>query len=82
MNVTQDLGILHLITGASIVVQIVMGILAFASLLAWTYIFMKLFQIRRAQREADAFEREFWSGSDLVGLYQRASGGRSEAAGL
>jgi biopolymer transport protein TolQ len=82
LNVTHDLGILHLITGASIVVQVVMGILAFASLLAWTYIFMKLFQIRRAQREADTFEREFWSGSDLVGLYQRAAGGRYVASGM
>ena len=82
MNVTHDLGILHLITGASIVVQVVLGILAFASLLAWTYIFMKLFQIRRARREADTFEREFWSGSDLVGLYQRAAGGRYVASGM
>ena len=82
MNVTHDLGILHLITGASIVVQGVLGILAFASLLAWTYIFMKLFQIRRARREADTFEREFWSGSDLVGLYQRAAGGRYVASGM
>jgi len=82
LNVTHDLGILHLITGASIVVQVVMGILAFASLLSWTYIFMKLFQIRRARREADNFEREFWSGSDLVGLYQRAAGGRYVASGM
>src|SRR5688572_17225888 len=43
---------------------------------------MKLFGIGRARRQADAFEREFWSGSDLVGLYQRAAGGRYSAVGL
>ena len=82
MIVTHDLTILGMIVNASIVVKIVMAILALASLLSWTYIFMKLFQIRRARREADEFEREFWSGSDLVGLYQRAAGGRYAATGM
>jgi biopolymer transport protein TolQ len=43
---------------------------------------MKLFAIGRARRQTDAFEREFWSGSDLVGLYQRAAGGATPAVGL
>ena len=51
-------------------------------MLSWTYIFMKIFSIRRARRQADAFEREFWSGADLVGLYQRAASGRYAAAGM
>src|SRR3954463_4152128 len=71
-----------MIANASIVVKIVMGLLLVASLFSWTYIFMKVFQIRRARAEADAFEREFWSGSDLVGLYQRAASGRDTVAGL
>ncbi len=82
MNVTHDLSIVSMIVNASIVVQVVMGMLALASLLSWTYIFMKLFAIRRARREAESFEREFWSGSDLVGLYQRAASGRYSAAGM
>ena len=82
MNVTHDLSIVSMIVNASIVVQAVMATLALASLLSWTYIFMKMFSIRRARREADAFEREFWSGSDLVGLYQRAASGRYAAAGM
>ena len=45
-------------------------------MLSWTYIFIKLFSIRRARRDADEFEREFWSGKDLDGLYQRAASGR------
>jgi len=63
-------------------VKIVMGLLLVASLFSWTYIFMKVFQIRRARAQAEAFEREFWSGSDLVGLYQRAASGRYAASGM
>jgi len=82
MLVTHDLTIVSMIANASIVVKLVMLLLVLASLYSWTYIFMKLFAIRRARAQADAFEREFWSGSDLVGLYQRASSGRFEAAGM
>ena len=82
MIVSHDLTILAMIASASIVVKAVMALLVAASLLSWTYIFMKLFSIRRARGQADDFEREFWSGSDLVGLYQRAAGGRLVAAGM
>jgi biopolymer transport protein TolQ len=82
MLVSHDLTILSMIVNASIVVKAVMVLLAMASLLSWTYIFMKLFAIGRARRQADAFEREFWSGADLVGLYQRAAGGRYVATGM
>jgi biopolymer transport protein TolQ len=80
--VTHDLSVISMILNASIVVKAVMAVLALASMLSWTYIFMKLFAVRRAQRVADDFEREFWGGSDLVGLYQRASSGRYAASGM
>jgi biopolymer transport protein TolQ len=76
------MAILQLIMQASIVVKIVMGILVLASLLSWWYIFVKLFTVRRAKKQADEFEREFWGGSDLVGLYQRANAGHYEPAGM
>ena len=82
MIVSHDLNVLSMILNASIVVKFVMAILLFASMLSWTYIFMKLFGIRRSKGQAESFEREFWSGSDLVGLYQRAAGGRYPAAGM
>jgi biopolymer transport protein TolQ len=80
--VTHDLTILSMIVNASIVVKVVMALLVLASMLSWTYIFMKLFAIRRARSQADAFEREFWGGTDLVGLYQRAASGRHPAVGM
>ena len=82
MIVTQDLTVVSMIVNASIVVKVVMSILALASMFSWTYIFMKMFSIGRARRQADEFEREFWSGTDLVGLYQRAASGRYSTVGL
>src|SRR5690349_22192495 len=82
MIVSHDLNIVSMVLNASIIVKFVMALLLCASMLSWTYIFMKMFAIRRARAQAEAFEREFWSGSDLVGLYQRASGGRYAAAGM
>jgi biopolymer transport protein TolQ len=82
MIVSHDLTILAMIVNASIVVKAVMAILVLASVYSWTYIFMKVFALRRAHRQAEDFEREFWGGADLVGLYQRAAGGRYVAAGM
>ena len=82
MIVSNDLTIISMIVNASIVVKFVMAVLALASMFSWTYIFMKMFAIRRARRIADEFEREFWGGADLVGLYQRAASGRYATVGL
>ena len=82
MIVGHDLTVIAMIMNASIIVKVVMALLAFLSLLSWTYIFMKLFAIRRMRAQADAFEREFWGGTDLVGLYQRAASGRYTTVGM
>jgi biopolymer transport protein TolQ len=73
------MSVLSLITGASVLVQIVMLILLFASLLSWYYIFLKIFTFKRATRLADDFEKKFWSGADLNELYQRAVAARDTA---
>jgi biopolymer transport protein TolQ len=72
----------NLIAQASIVVKIVMALLVLASLISWWYIFVKFFTIRKAKRLAEEFEREFWGGSDVVGLYQRSASGRYETQGM
>ena len=82
MNVTQDMGIWTLIAQASLVVKIVIGIFMAASFMSWWYIFQKMFAVRRAQKQAEAFEQEFWGGSDLIGMYQRASSGAYEPSGM
>jgi biopolymer transport protein TolQ len=73
MNVSADLSILSLVTQATLVVQLVMALLLLISLASWTSIFSKGLAIRRARRETEAFERRFWSGSDLHQLFQAAT---------
>lgn len=82
LNLSNDMAIFSLIAQASIVVKIVLVILLFASLMSWWYIFVKMFSVRRAQKQAEEFEREFWGGSDLIGMYQRASAGQYDPAGM
>jgi biopolymer transport protein TolQ len=43
---------------------------------------LKLFILRRAERRADEFEKEFWSGGDLNELFQRAVNSREAAGSL
>jgi len=78
-TVNQDMSVITLITNASVLVQLVMAGLLIASLFSWYYIFLKVIMLKRATRQADEFERRFWSGADLNDLYQRALGSRDEA---
>src|SRR5579862_1457046 len=66
----QQLSVIRLVLGASVPVQIVLGILILASLSSWAIIFRKRLIIGRAQRNADQFENSFWSGGDLAQLYR------------
>jgi biopolymer transport protein TolQ len=79
MNVTHDMSVLGLITGASLLVQLVMAGLLLCSMFSWYYIFIKIFTFRRAVRQSDKFEKEFWSGGDLNELFQRAVNSRDSA---
>jgi biopolymer transport protein TolQ len=67
--VNEPISILHLILGASVVVQIVMVILIMASLVSWVMIFQKIFVLSSIRRMANVFESEFWSGNDLRSIF-------------
>ena len=60
-----DLSILSLMTKATLVVQLVMLLLAVLSIASWTAIFQKGFAIKRAKRETENFEGQFWGGAEL-----------------
>ena len=79
MNVTHDMSVLSLITGASVLVQLVMSGLLLCSLFSWYYIFVKIFTYRRATQQSEKFEKNFWSGGDLNELFQRAVNSRDSA---
>ena len=76
-----DLSIIRLVLDASIPVQLVLALLAFASVMSWAIIFSKRAVISRARQEADQFETNFWSGGDLAQLY-RAVESRGRTTGM
>ncbi len=81
-TVTQDMSFLHLITSASVLVQLVMLILMLISLSSWWFIFRKLFVIRYEIKKTDDFEDIFWRGVDLNALHQRIISSRYESGSL
>ncbi|MBI1174533.1 MAG: protein TolQ [Sideroxydans sp.] len=82
MEVTQDLSFVHMIENASVLVQLVLGLLLLASLISWWYIFRKLFEIKLATRQTAAFEDAFWANSDLNRLYQDIAAAQDEAGSM
>lgn len=82
MNVTQDLSFIHLIGNASVLVQLVMGLLLLVSLMSWWYIFLKMFAVRQAFQQSEEFEEAFWEHSDINKLYQNISAKRDRMGSM
>lgn len=78
---STDMSIVSLVTGASVLVQVVLLLLLLVSVMAWTIIFNKSRMLKQAREEMESFEDRFWSGGDLSRLYEQ-SNARSEARGL
>lgn len=73
MNQSEPLSILHLIANASLLVQIVMGLLLLASVISWSMIVQRGIYHAKARRGFKDFERKFWSGVDLTQLYKQGN---------
>ncbi len=69
----QDMSILHLVLGASLVVQLVMLLLIVVSVASWAAIFRKMFALIRVKALNESFERDFWSGTSLNDLFAAAA---------
>ena len=82
MNVTQDLSFLHLIENASVLVQLVMGLLLLVSLMSWWYIFLKMFAVRLAVKQSEEFEGKFWENPDIGKLYQAVNAKHGEKGSM
>jgi biopolymer transport protein TolQ len=72
----------HLITGASLVVQLVMLLLLVVSMVSWTMIFRRRAVLKEARLAADEFEDRFWSGGDLAVLFRDVSAQSENAIGM
>ena len=66
----DSINLVSLILDASLLVQIVMGILLLASLICWVLIFRMSARLGSARRHDEMFESWFWAGDDLGKLYQ------------
>jgi biopolymer transport protein TolQ len=85
MNATTDLSVVHLVTQASLLVQIVMVGLLGLSFVSWWFIFLKFFAIRGARRKTEDFERRFrslQSGQDLNTLLHGAANEGASAGSI
>jgi biopolymer transport protein TolQ len=76
------MSILGLLLEASLPVQIVMLLLAMASIVSWSIIFTKRRLIRRTKEASDDFEASFWSGGDLNTLYSSTTRDRAGNVGM
>ncbi len=82
MNVTNDMSIFTLVSGASLPVQLVMAILLLTSLMSWWYIFIKVFTLKTATENIDQFETQFWAGGDINDLYERVTAAKTPPQGM
>lgn len=63
-------GVLDLIKGSGLVVQLVLYLLVFFSVMSWGIIFFKLKQIRSAKKESDQFVEIFWERRNLSSIHE------------
>jgi biopolymer transport protein TolQ len=71
MHEAADFTMWALFARATIIVKFVMIMLILASVWCWAVIIDKIIQYRKAKREADIFDRAFWSGEPLDTLYDQ-----------
>jgi biopolymer transport protein TolQ len=67
----SSLSLWGLFLQSDIVVKLVILCLLLASIWVWAIIFEKVTTIRRANRDANTFEDQFWSGGSLDELYDQ-----------
>jgi len=80
--VETDLSLLSLVTNASVMVQMVMGLLLAVSIFSWSIIFQKHGMLKKAAVSVTEFEGNFLSGCCLTQLYSSLTSGRQANAGM
>jgi biopolymer transport protein TolQ len=71
MDQATDYSMWGLFLHATIMVKLIMILLIAASVWCWGIVIDKTVQYRRARREAQVFDRAFWSGEPLDGLFEQ-----------
>ena len=77
-----DQSFLGLILEASVIVQMVLAVLASASVVSWAIILKKRRALVATRSAADSFETVFWSGGDLGALYRTIEIRKDKTTGM
>ena len=77
-----DMDLLHLITEATLVAQLVLVVLVVLLYLSVWYILRKRYVLGDYENKCNAFEKEFWAGGDIAVLEERALSGEFGDYGL
>ncbi|MFN2360998.1 MAG: protein TolQ [Marinobacter sp.] len=78
----SEVSVWYLIANAGVLVQLVMLLLALASIVSWALIFQRLQVFRKAKHAQHAFEERFWSGMDLGQLYREVNSNPTAFSGM
>ncbi len=78
----SELSVWYLIANAGVLVQLVMLLLALASVVSWAIIFQRVQVLRKARKAQEAFEERFWSGMDLGKLYREVTDNPTPFSGM
>jgi biopolymer transport protein TolQ len=78
----NETSFLHLVSNASLPVQIVMLILLLASVFSWMLIYIKWGYLKQSGQEAKTFEGRFWSGINLSDLFGQLSTRQDKRQGM
>jgi len=62
----------HIISNASLMVQLVLLLLLFFSVMSWAIIIIKMRYIRKAYKESEIFIDYFWKSRDLASAFTKA----------
>jgi len=79
---SDGVAILSMMLNASLPVQLVLLLLVLASITSWTMIFRKWFVFKLAEREAERFEKKFWSGGNVGQMYTELSRDEAKQTGM
>ncbi|MBC7984934.1 MAG: protein TolQ, partial [Candidatus Obscuribacterales bacterium] len=79
---TGEMSIVQLVLSASIMVQLVLVLLLFASVASWAVIFAKRSELKKWRVSAERFEESFWSGGDLTAMYRAIEARREKTQGM
>lgn len=78
----EEVSVWYLVFNAGVLVQLVMLLLALASIMSWALIFQRSQVFRKAKKAQLEFEERFWSGMDLGQLYREVNAEPTAFSGM